>query len=290
MVPAPPVATRVFRGGDGSPLVADCFGVSAPPAVLFAHGFGQTRLSWRATARRAAAAGYFAVAADGRGHGESARNPLGRPYRVEDFVADVEALAQQLPSPPALVGASMGGLLGLLAEGLSPQGLFSALVLVDIAPRWEEKGVERILAFMAAHPEGFTSLEEAQEAIARYLPHRAADRDPERLRPLLRENGAGRLVWHWDPRLLQELPRAQEAYRERLSEAARRIRIPTLLVSGGRSDVVSAQSIEDFLSLVPHAEHCAIPEATHLIAGDANDAFAEAVLSFLKRVSPRRAA
>ncbi|GIX32760.1 MAG: alpha/beta hydrolase [Lysobacterales bacterium] len=290
MVTTPPVATRVFAGSGGLPLAADCYGSPKPPAVLFAHGFGQTRHSWKTTALSAARAGFFAVAADGRGHGDSGRNPSHRPYQVTDFVADLRALAQMLPGRPALVGASMGGLLGLLAEGSSPEGLFSALVLVDIAPRWEEQGVARILAFMAAHPEGFASLTEAQQAIARYLPHRQADRDPERLRPLLREHADGRWRWHWDPRLLSELPRDQAAYRPWLCEAARRIRIPTLLVSGGRSDVLSADGIADFRALVPHAEHVQIPEATHLVAGDANDAFAEAVLDFLSRVARRRAA
>ncbi|MDW8480260.1 MAG: alpha/beta hydrolase [Xanthomonadales bacterium] len=143
---------------------------------------------------------------------------------------------------------------------------------------------------MAAHPEGFASLEEAQACIDRYLPHRRGERDPERLRPLLRRNDAGRLVWHWDPRLLHELPRAPEAYREALLGAARRVRIPTLLVSGGRSDVLSAQGVGEFLALVPHARHVRIPEATHLVAGDANEVFAEAVLDFLGEALARRAA
>lgn len=290
MEQASSVATWRVRSHDGIELAADRYGEPRAPAVLFAHGFGQTRHSWRATALGAARAGFFAVAADGRGHGDSGRNPSHRPYQVTDFVGDLCALARMLPGRPALVGASMGGLLGLLAEGSSPEGLFSALVLVDIAPRWEEQGVARILAFMAAHPEGFASLEEAEEAIARYLPHRRRERNPERLRPLLREHGDGRWRWHWDPRLLSELPRDQAAYRPWLCEAARRIRIPTLLVSGGRSDVVSADGIADFRALVPHAEHVQIPEATHLVAGDANDAFAEAVLDFLSRVAQRRAA
>ncbi|MCS6800305.1 MAG: alpha/beta hydrolase, partial [Myxococcota bacterium] len=81
-----------------------------------------------------------------------------------------------------------------------------------------------------------------------------------------------------------------EAYREALLGAARRVRIPTLLVSGGRSDVLSAQGVVEFLALVPHARHVCLPEATHLVAGDANEAFAEAVLDFLGEALARRAA
>lgn len=290
MEPTPLVAIRRFGGSDGTPLTADCFGESVPPSILFAHGFGQTRLSWRSTAEKAARRGFHSVCVDGRGHGDSARNPPGRPYQVVDFVADLAAIARALPGRPALVGASMGGLLGLLAEGGSEGDLFSALVLVDIAPHWEPQGVDRILAFMGAHPEGFGSLEEAQAAVVRYLPYRQANRDPRRLEPLLRRNEQGRLVWHWDPRLLADLPRHAESYREALVAAARRIRIPTLLVSGGRSDVISERGIREFLTLVPHAEHIAIPHATHLVTGDANDDFADAALDFLERALRGRAA
>ncbi|MDW8480259.1 MAG: alpha/beta fold hydrolase [Xanthomonadales bacterium] len=117
MEPSPPVARQLLPASDGIPLAVEAYGERRPPAVLFAHGFGQTRLAWRATARRAAAAGFHAVCVDGRGHGESGRNPPERPYAVADFVADLETVAASLPGRPALVGASMGGLLGLLAEG-----------------------------------------------------------------------------------------------------------------------------------------------------------------------------
>ena len=37
----------------------------------------------------------------------------------------------------------------------------TALALVDIAPRVEARGVDRIVDFMRAHPEGFATLEDA---------------------------------------------------------------------------------------------------------------------------------
>ncbi len=103
-------------------------------------------------------------------------------------------------APPVLVGASMGGLVGLAAEGAYAP-LFRALVLVDVTPRWEPRGVDRILNFMRAHPDGFESLDAAAAAIAAYLPHRREQKSPDRLRALLADRGDGRLRWHWDPRL-----------------------------------------------------------------------------------------
>ncbi|MBZ4276289.1 lysophospholipase, partial [Mycobacterium tuberculosis] len=48
--------------------------------VLFAHGFGQTRHAWTATAQSLAAAGYQTLAYDARGHGDSDWNPATLAY------------------------------------------------------------------------------------------------------------------------------------------------------------------------------------------------------------------
>lgn len=128
-------------------------GAGNAPTVLLAHGFGQTRHAWEATATALAEAGYQALSFDARGHGDSSINPASLPYSAAQFTDDLIVLAGELPEPPVLVAASMGGLFGLLAEARWP-GLFRAIVLVDITPRWDTTGVERILRFMTAHPQG----------------------------------------------------------------------------------------------------------------------------------------
>ncbi len=209
--------------------------------VLFAHGFGQTRHAWTATAQSLAAAGYQTLAYDARGHGDSDWNPATLAYHGEQFADDLIVLAGEQPQPPILVAASMGGLFGLLAEARWP-GLFSAMVLVDITPRWDTAGVEKILMFMTAHPQGFASLEEAADVISAYLPHRPRKSDAS-LRALLREDGHGRWRWHWDPRLVAELARDSEQHQDALADAARQVRCPVLLVSGGRSTLVTPQTV-----------------------------------------------
>jgi pimeloyl-ACP methyl ester carboxylesterase len=204
---------------------------------------------------------------------------------MEQFVGDLRLLAHAELSKPILVGASMGGLLGLVVAGeIDPQA-FRALVLVDITPRWETKGVERILAFMQAHPDGFASYEDAAEQIAAYLPHRAERKSEDQLRPLLREGADGRLRWHWDPALLGGVVSESERYQPRLMAAAAKVSVPVLLLSGGRSDVVSRDTVEEFLRLVPHAEHVELPRATHMVAGDANDAFTREIARFVGELS-----
>ena len=278
-LPAVPLPAVRLEAAHGATLAAtlDTLGRRGP--VLFAHGFGQTRHAWTTTASALAARGFQTLAYDARGHGDSDWNPEDVAYHGEQFADDLIVLAGEQVRPPVLVAASMGGLFGLLAESRWP-GLFAAMVLVDITPRWETAGVERILAFMTAHPRGFGSLAEAADVIAAYLPHRPRKSDAS-LRSLLREDAEGRWRWHWDPRLVAELARDSAQHQDALADAAGRVRCPLLLVSGGRSDLVSNDSIADFLALAPHATHVQLPQATHMLAGDDNDAFTATVLNYL---------
>lgn len=269
------------RASDGVRLALEQWGDDTAQPVLLTHGLGQNRLSWRATAARLAESGFQALALDGRGHGQSEWNPESQPYCMERFADDLQEIAQQQSPRPVLVGASMGGLLGLWTQARVSAGLFSALVLVDITPRWESQGVARILDFMRAHPNGFDSHEHAADEIARYLPHRRERKSPEQLAGLLVQRDDGRYRWHWDPRLLDDVGSQGEAYQQQLFDAARRVEVPTLLISGGLSDLVSDQTVDEFLQLVPHAQHRRIHDATHMVAGDRNDRFTDLILEFL---------
>jgi pimeloyl-ACP methyl ester carboxylesterase len=281
--PAPPETLRL-ASADGTPLAATfqpaTAGVRRGAPVVLAHGFAQTRQSWGGTQARLAAAGHSTLAFDMRGHGDSGRNPSARDYAAADFVADQCAVAATLGPQPILVGASMGGLTGLLAQ--ARHAPFSALVLVDVTPRWEAAGMERIQGFMHAHPDGFADFDAAAHAIAAYLPQRAARKTPRQLESVLRRDTTGRLRWHWDPRLLTGFVAGSASLQAPLEAAARAIRVPVLLLSGGRSDLVSDDTVAHFLELVPQARHVRLPEATHMLAGDDNDAFADALLDFLR--------
>ncbi|MDX1649604.1 MAG: alpha/beta fold hydrolase, partial [Myxococcota bacterium] len=196
-------ARRSFVTDDGLTLVADAYGDPEAPPVLLQHGGGQTRHSWRGTARALAARGFHALAIDLRGHGDSDWDPA-RDYRFGRYARDTVAVARALPRPPALVGASLGGLAALLATAAGEGPRFPALVLVDITPRMDEQGAMAVLSFMRERvEEGFASLEEAADAIARYLPHRPRPRDLSGLRKNLRQGADGRWRWHWDPAFVQ---------------------------------------------------------------------------------------
>ncbi|MFI1459485.1 alpha/beta fold hydrolase [Nocardia carnea] len=276
-----PVRLRL-RGAGGIELVADRYGPADGPTVLFLHGGGQTRHSWKQTGAQLGAAGIRAVTLDARGHGDS-QWALDRDYRYEAMVGDVLAVLEQLGGGPAvLVGASMGGITGLLATAAPGGDAIAALVLVDIVTRPEPEGVDRVVTFLNKNPEGFATVEEAADAVAEYMPHRPRPKSSAGLLRNLRKRD-GRWYWHWDPGILGDKGHDPDEMARNLEGVARALTIPVLLVRGMKSDVVSAEGAAEFQALVPHAEIAEIGNAAHTAAGDDNDAFTEAVTRFVLR-------
>jgi len=276
-----------FVVDDGLVLVGDAHGDSSAPPVLLLHGGGQTRHAWKNTARELAEAGYYAVALDQRGHGDSGWCERGD-YGFQVFADDLCRVAGQLNGAVALIGASLGGLAALICEGELAPGQASAVVLVDIAPRMDSDGVERIVAFMKARPDGFASLEEAADEVAGYLPHRRRPPSVDGLARNLRRGEDGRWRWHWDPGFLSARGTSEdrENFHLRLMKAAASLEVPTLLVRGGMSEIVSEEGALEFLNVVPHAEYVDVEKASHMVAGDRNDEFCSAVVEFLSRTVP----
>jgi pimeloyl-ACP methyl ester carboxylesterase len=272
-----------FAGEDGITLVADAWGDPAHPPVILSHGGGQTRHSWGGTARALAEQGWYAVAYDHRGHGESEWAEGGL-YDLMHFSLDMACLARTFTRPPVVVGASLGGLAAMLGAGELQSDMFAAIVLVDVTPRINRDGVMRIFEFMHEHIDsGFGSLEEAAAAVAKYT-GRPKRSNHSGLRKNLRERN-GRFYWHWDPDFFA--PRQDGPHNpERVQQAARRIDLPVMLVRGRASDVVTEQEVEEFLQLIPHAEFVDVDQARHMVAGDRNDIFTEAVLTFLQGLAP----
>ncbi len=279
---APPATVRIPTTAD-QVIVADHWVGDSTPVIL-AHGGGQTRHSWGGTAATLAARGHRVLSIDLRGHGESswARD---RDYSMNAYRDDALRALDWLGEPAAWVGASLGGMAGLYTVDAAPERC-TGLVLVDITPRPAAAGVQRIMQFMAAKAtEGFADLEEAADAIAAYQPHRRRPKDLSGLAKNLRLGEDGRWRWHWDPAFLSDPNRTTEHARERrhdeLEAMARRLRVPTMLVRGRLSDLVTQAEVDEFLEMVPHASYVDVEDAAHMIAGDRNDVFTDAVVAFL---------
>lgn len=271
--------------GAGLEIAADVWGEVGAPVVLLQHGGGQTRHAWKGTGEALARAGFRAYALDARGHGDSDWASDG--YEQDSMIADLVEVVKATGDPnPILVGASMGGGVSLCAVG--EQAIPArALVMVDTAPQLEKEGTQKIRDFMSQKPEGFDSLEEVADAIANYQPHRKRPRNLDGLRKNIRLDNAGRLRWHWDPTWLERTRPDLAERRIRMQEAAEKLaclETPTLLVRGGLSDVLSEEGADKFLHDCPHAEYVNVTDAAHMVAGDRNDIFTDAVAEFLGRV------
>jgi pimeloyl-ACP methyl ester carboxylesterase len=276
--------TVKFRGVGDLVLVADEWNHGAAgdrPSILLLHGGGQNRFSWKNTGQILADEGFHVVALDSRGHGDSDRAPDAN-YTVDALCGDTLAVLDQIGRPAILIGASMGGMTGMLvAETAGPEKV-TKLVLVDVVPRYDKDGSARIRDFMASGMHGFETLEEAADAVAAYLPYRTKPRSPEGLKKNLRRRD-GRWFWHWDPAFLTAPDDDRFVRMQKLEEAVLSLTIPILLIRGKLSDVVSPEGVKDFLKKVPHAEFVELSDAGHTAAGDDNDAFTEAVVQFVSR-------
>ena len=179
---------RCFTGAAGNRLVADMFGDTGRPCCCCtaagrrAMPGARPQSIWAAPARTA-------YALDQRGHGDSEWVADGS-YAFTDFAADAAAVAdddcgarrqaadrdRRLARRHRVAAGRRRGRKG----GHGP--LFAAMVLVDITPRVDLGGVAKIQGFMRARAaEGFTSIAEAADAVAAYLPHRPRPRSHEGL-------------------------------------------------------------------------------------------------------------
>lgn len=270
---------------DGIELVVDIAGDPKAPCVVLMHGGGQTRLSWQGAMQALVWAGYRVMNFDARGHGDSDwAGPGG--YGLVRHARDLKhLLLDQVPEQTALVGASLGGATALraMADGMRP----AAVVLVDIVPRPDPTGVQRIRDFMQAQPTGFSSLDEVADAIASYNPHRSRPTDLNGLRRNLRLRADGRWYWHWDPAFLgREIPQELADLHQTVDGARAAGNVPVLLIRGMRSDVVSQDGIDDLRDALPQLELVNVPGAGHMVAGDRNDAFNLGMLTFLTKHFP----
>ena len=285
----------------GLEMVADVMGDPADPSVLLLHGGGQTRHAWGGALGALADRSWYAASFDLPGHGDSAWLPDGD-YDIDAFSHAAADMAN-LFHHPVMVGASLGGLSSLVAvgEGLATDP--AGLVLVDVTPRLEPAGVNRISEFMRLGIDGFDSLDEVADAIASYVPNRKRPKDLSGLTKNVRQREDGKWVWHWDPAFFNRIGPEQRSNGDaaglgeptagrfapalRLHAACRNITVPTLLVRGGSSDVVSEEGAAELLQLIPHAEIVDVAGAGHMVAGDRNDRFNDAVIEFLERVVRR---
>ena len=285
----PAVRAHIHTTAAGVTLTADVWPGSGGHTVVLLHGGGQTRHAWTDTARALVRNGHTAVPVDLRGHGDSDWAPDGD-YELSAIAGDIASLCDDFDDKPILVGASLGGITGLMLEGEVAPGSLRALVLVDIVPRMNTVGANRVVAFMSERmDEGFASLDDVADAIAAFNPNRPRPTDLTGLTKNLRQRD-GRWFWHWDPSFIRAAQGTSEQKQIRnpqlLTDTLRRVEVPLMLVRGRQSDLVTDAEVAEFCEEFPHAAFHDVAGAGHMVAGDRNDAFSAAVVEFISTLEP----
>jgi pimeloyl-ACP methyl ester carboxylesterase len=157
-------------------------------------------------------------------------------------------------------------------------------VLVDAVPRSRPEGISAVAQSTRISTDGFASLEDAAEQLATARGETAAPGAAERLRRNMRQDDAGRWHWHWDGGYRD--PRHKiglGAGSDYLEVQAAKVTAPVLLAWCERSEVVDQGGIDALKAFLPQLEVEVIPGAKHMLVGDDNDVFADALMRFLDR-------
>jgi pimeloyl-ACP methyl ester carboxylesterase len=259
-------------------------------ALLLLHGFGNDAHIWDDFAP-AVAPYYRTLALDHRGHGDSAWDPQRR-YDLETMVRDVEAVTEMLEiQRVVLVGHSLGGRIATFFAAAHPAQM-AGLVLVDVGPELDPRGVTRIRLETASSVDpSFGSVDEYARLLSLHYPAATPDAILRMARHGLRRRQDGHLVLKMDPVLRGGLARAetpeQAAQRERRAiaeqwEALARIPCPTLVVRGAASDVFPPDTADRMVEeTLQQGSLAVVPQAGHSVMTDNPGGFREAVTSFV---------
>jgi len=239
------------------------WGASGLPPVVCVHGYTSSAEAFNAPARHLQDR-FHIIAPDVRGHGESAWSPTAA-YQYGDQIGDLAALVDELQlSRFALIGTSMGGIIAMGFAARYPDQL-RALVINDIGPE-PETGSQRITEMVGGRPEDFASLEEAMAYRRRMSPIVASssiEYQRELALGVLRQRPDGRWVWKMDPAYVEQRVRHGAPPRPPLWPALRTLPVPTLVVWGSDSDVLSEGQARRMAETLPRGELVAVPGVGH---------------------------
>jgi pimeloyl-ACP methyl ester carboxylesterase len=204
------------------------------------------------------------------------------------YLADIEALIAQLELERfVLFGTSLGGLITMMLAA-SGKGRIAGALLNDIGPDMEMSGLEHIRSYVGRSQNWPTWLH-----AARYLAEAQSDRYPKwgldqwlvYAKRLGKLTGGGRITFDYDMRIAEpfKLPSGEAGFD--LWPVFRALDgIPSLIVHGGISDLLSAATVEKMKAEMPSMESVTVPDVGHAPTLDEPEAQA-GIDALLKRVS-----
>ncbi len=238
-------------------------GPADAPALILANSLGTDLRLWDAMMPHLR--GYRIIRYDKQGHGLS---ELRDGTRLADHAEDAAAVADWAGGPVTVLGCSIGGLIGLRLAATRPD-LVRALILSNTAARM-------------GTPEGWRARIEAVRAGGTGA---IADAVMERwFAPAFRATPELAL---WRTMLARTCARGYAAACQALAEAdetraAAALRLPVMVVAGGRDGAAPPEEVRATAALIPGARFHLIPEAGHLPCVETPGALASAILPFLE--------
>jgi pimeloyl-ACP methyl ester carboxylesterase len=267
-------------------------GAAAPAAakvltVLCLPGLTRNSRDFEALAPHLATR-YRVICPDLRGRGLSARDPQWQNYHPGTYLADLQRLMQALDvERAAIIGTSLGGLLGMMLGATVPQRV-AGIVLNDIGPEFDPKGIERIKSYTGTLPPVQTwddAVRQLRTIYGNAWPGLSDETWSALARRSYRADDSGMPVLDCDPRLGDALRAAPAVSGGLWPMFARLQSIPMLVIHGALSDLLSVGTLERMQREKPDLERVTVGNRGHVPLLDEPEALS-AIEHFLERLRP----
>jgi pimeloyl-ACP methyl ester carboxylesterase len=252
---------------DGLRLYARVYESPAPArsAVLCLHGLTRNSRDFEDLARHLQKH-YRVVVPDIRGRGRSAHDPNPENYQPAVYVEDILALLEAVNEPRVMViGTSMGGMLAMMM-GVGHRNRIAGLVLNDMGPEVDPKGLERIKGYAGRLPapkDWDDAVAQTKVMFGDAWPGLSADRWATLTRRAYSEDAAGALKIEADPKI-GEVLRAAPASTANLWPFWNALRgIPMLSIRGETSDILSAATFAQMKAQNPELQQLEVANRGH---------------------------
>jgi esterase len=250
------------------------WGTPGRQPLIMLHGIGRVARTFDHIAPHFAAK-YHVLAVDMRGHGDSAWDPKGA-YLVEDYVKDIEGLAQQLRLRNIVLwGNSTGGRVAQVFAGMHPD-LVAAVISEDVGPERPREIADGMTNRLRQEDErGWAS----QDELLAQLKKGNARTGEEILRAYVRYGSKprpdGRIIWKRDPAIGNGFIPTE------LWRFVREIKSPIIYVLGGRSTIVPVETQEQLKKTLRQVQIVTIPDTGHYPSEEKPQEFLQVVDRFL---------
>lgn len=250
------------------------------PTLVLLHGSLQTAHIWDDFAR-AMANDYHILALDWRGHGDSDWSKR-LSYTGGAFMRDLLRLVNsKVRKRFTLIGLSLGGHIGIIYAARHRERLRS-IVLVEVGPVVNNANLLRYRS-TAKHQLLLPSFEDFVQREAARNRYRPVEEHRERLRWSVRRLPGGQWTWKYDYRRVAQMEKPLEKpLFENLAPFVPRIRTPTLIVRGGRSEFLATEVARQMQKDIGDCAIVDVPKAGHSVPSDNAPGFTKAVRGFLQ--------